>query len=100
MICWKQQESWKDKKKKEIWLILLYGKMQRRSISCVGKVHGVLVFPAGILNALRWQQSISGRSLIFMVVGWICCFRIMKVRSHKVRSAIMYRRFVTGSIII
>ena len=34
--------------------------MQRRNISCVGKVHGVLVFPAGILNALQWQQNILG----------------------------------------
>ena len=58
MICWKQQGNWKDRKKKETRLILLYGKMQHRNISCDGKVPGVMVFRAGILNVLQWLQNI------------------------------------------
>src|SRR4030095_2897516 len=96
MTYWKQQESWKGRKRKEIWLILHCGKMQRRNTSCVGKAHGVLVFPAGILNALQWQQNIWERSSIFMEVAWIFYFRIMKVKLHKALFAIIYRRFVTG----
>src|SRR5678816_1046323 len=100
MTCWKQQENWKDRRRKKIKLILHYGKRQRRNILCDGKAPGVLDFPAGILNARQWQQNISALNSIYMEVAWTFYSRIMKVRLLKVQSAIMFRLFVTGSTII
>ena len=77
------QEEKRDKADFALW------KAAPRNISCAGKVPGVKVFPAGILNALRWQQNIWASNLIFMAAEWIFCFRIMKVRLHKARSAII-----------
>ena len=90
MTCWKQPGNWKGRKKKEIRLILHYGKMQRRNISCAGKAPGARVSRAGILNARPWPQNIWERSLIYMAVVWICSSRIMKVRLHKALSAIIH----------
>ncbi len=65
---------------KETPPILHYGKMQHLSILCAGKVPGVLVFPAGILNVLPWRQNTWAPSLIFTAVGWTFYFPIMKAR--------------------
>src|SRR5574338_1005807 len=99
MICWKQQESWKDRKKKKTEQILHYGKQLHRNISCAGKVPGEWVFQAGISSVLPWQQNTWASNSIFMEEEWTCCFRIMKVKLHKALSAIIYRRSVTGFII-
>src|SRR5438552_7352615 len=100
MICLRQQEILKGRMKKKIKQILLYGKQLRRNTLCDGKAHGALVFRDGILNARQWQRSIWVKNLIYMAVVWIFYFLIMKVKSHKVPSAITKRLFVTGFIII
>ena len=100
MIFWKPHAILKARKKKEIKLILLYGKQLRRNISCAGKVHGVRAFPGGILNARQWLQNILGADLIFMAAVWIFYFHIMKVRLHKAPFAIIIHLQNTGCIII
>src|SRR4051812_14559228 len=100
MICRKQQENWKARKRKKIKQILPYGKMRHQNISCAGKVPGASVSPAGISSAPQWPPNTWVRSLIYTVVEWICFFRITKVKLPKVRSAIMWHRFDTGYTII
>src|SRR5213592_4327809 len=92
MTCWKQQEILRDRKKKEILLILRCGKMLHRNTSCVGKAPGVKVFRDGILSARPWQQNTLVLNSTFMAVVWTCSSRIMKARLHKVLSAITSRR--------
>ena len=47
-----------------------------------GLRNGVMVTQAGIWNVLQWVLSTWANNLIFMVVVWICNFRIMNVRLH------------------
>ena len=47
-------------------------------------------FPGLAYRMFRNGNKIFRRQgSIFMAVAWICCFHIMKVKLHKVRSAIM-----------
>jgi cysteinyl-tRNA synthetase len=61
--------------------------------SCAGKAPGVKVSPAGTLNARPWQQNTWAlKNLIYTEAVWTSSFRIMKVKLHKVPSAIMRHR--------
>src|ERR1035437_850387 len=99
-ISRRQQETLMDRMRKEIKLILLYGKLRRRNILCAGKARGAKVSPDGILNARQWQQSIWELNLIFMAAAWTFCFLTMKVRLHKALFVIIIRLQNTGCIII
>ena len=46
-------------------------------------------FPGWHIECSAMAQNIWASNLIFMAAEWICYFRIMKVKLHKVRSAIM-----------
>src|SRR5664279_5372591 len=100
MIFWKRRDYWKDRTRKEIKLILLYGNPLLPNILCAGKARGAKASPDGILNAPQCPQNIWGPTLIFMEGVWICSFRIMKARLPKVPFAIMKRRQNTGCTII
>jgi cysteinyl-tRNA synthetase len=58
-------------------------------------------FPRLAHRVLGHEHQIPRKkNLISMAAGWTFCSRIMKVRSLKALSAIMWRRFVIGSITI
>src|SRR5664279_880518 len=100
MIFWKRRGYWKDRKRKEIKLILLYGNPLLPNILCAGKARGAKASPDGISNAPQCRRNIWALTLIFMEVEWICSFHIMKARLHKVLFAIMKHRQNTGCTII